>query len=129
MKGGTIRRIASKFSEVFSTNKAHQYPDPVLSANQRGMPHSKKPRARRGRKHDVRPMIRRGHLCAPLCEIGTIAYHDKLVKHFGARKARKLHRMAMLQPELVKDLDFSAHPPWAHLRKGSGAGSEITSDG
>lgn len=126
MKGGTIRRIANTFRGLVGRPTKNKYADPEL----------KEPRERRkkrsggriGRKGDVRPMIKRGHLGPPRCEIGTITYHDKLVRHFGARKARKLHRMAMSQPELAADLDFSAHPPWAFLNEDSGNGSGITSN-
>jgi hypothetical protein len=128
MKGGTIRRIASKFSDIFSEKKTHQYPDPVVSAHRVGMPHSKKPRARRGRKNDQRPVMRRGNLVAPKCDPGTITYHDKLVRHFGRRQADKYGRIlnAGQLDLLPTEEDFANNPPWAFRSTGTGCGS--TSD-
>lgn len=129
MKGGTIRRIASKFTDLFTRNKTNQYPDPVLSSSRRGMPHSKKPRTR-VRQNDTRPLLRRGNLGPPKCEPGTIAYHDKLVRHFGRRQAEKYRRIIQAgQLELLPTADdFSAHPPWQHLRQDFGNGLAIISD-
>jgi hypothetical protein len=129
MKGGTIRRIANTFKRLMGRPITTTYKDPLPL---RGDPALvKKPGRYRRRKNDTRPMMKRGNLGPPPCDPGTITYHDKLVRHFGARKARKLGKMMRLQPDLVvTEEDFLAHPPWAHLRRDSGTGSRgILSDG
>jgi len=111
MKGmGTFRRIADGFKRLVGRPVTHSYPDPVAR-----VPKSRRRGVKRyGRKNDVRPMMRRGNLGPPKCEPGTITYHDKLVRHFGAREALRYRRCLIAkQPELLPTPeDFRANPQW-----------------
>ena len=54
----------------------------------------------------------------PACEPGSIHYHDKLVKHFGARKAegyRQCYQRGFLNL-LPTEQDFIDNPPWKFLK-------------
>jgi len=118
MKGGTIRRIANTFRGLVGLPTKNQYKDPVLRDER---DRRKKRSSGSGGSHKVRRSIGSS---APACRPGTITYHDKLVRHFGRRKADKLGRMMRLQPDLVVTAEeFAAHPPWAFLKERSGNGS------
>jgi hypothetical protein len=118
MKGGTIRRMANTFRGLVGLPTKNKYADPVLTDER---DRTKKPQSAKRRSHKATRSTASSVLP---CERGTITYHDKLVRHFGRRKADKLGRMMRLQPELVvTEEEFAANPPWAFLKKRSGNGS------
>ena len=114
MKGGTIRRIANSFKRLMGRPVTTHYKTPELEA----------PRAHR--KKRVRRPSKRGHRSIGLyrlaCVPGTITYHDKLVRHFGRRKADQYGRIIQAgQLDLLPTLqEFEDNPPWAFLSTGTG---------
>jgi len=112
MKGqGIFRRMALRVKEKITGKPAgveRSHPDPMLRAPE------KRTRSRRSK-----PTVRRRTLS---CEPGTIVYHDKLVKHFGSRQARKYGRIIQAgQMDLLPtEQEFQDNPPWAYLSTGTG---------
>lgn len=89
MKGGAFRGLIVAVSGLIAgfglqKSEANHYPDPILKD-----PY-KKPRRRKGTRFAGKPgKPRYGY---PPCHPGTIAYHDKLVRHFGRREADRIGR-------------------------------------
>ena len=86
MKGmGTFRRALNRFKKAPKPPPGpvtHEYADPVLA-----MPHThNKARFRFKQLRNVRRKI-------PPCDPGTIAYHDRLTRHFGHKKAMEYGRL------------------------------------
>jgi hypothetical protein len=118
MKGGTIRRIANTFRGLVGLPTKNKYETPQLQD-----PRDRAKKRGSGQRSSRRATRSIGS-SAPACRPGTITYHDKLVRHFGRRKADKLGRMMRLQPDLVvTEQDFLDNPPWAFLKERSGNGS------
>ena len=121
MKGqGTFRRIADSFKKFTGRPTTKQMPDPVLKdprdrQKKRGTGSGAGPKLTVGRQRRMRTV--------PPCRPGSISYHDKMVRHFGRRKADKLGRlMQASKMELWPTAeDFAANPPWAFL-KSTGTG-------
>ncbi len=114
-KRGMFRRMVDTIRR--SVGLSVHYPDPVLR-DSRGIPQRKKKRAHghvsRGRFRRTRELS----LKAPPCIPGTITYHDKLVRHFGRRKAEG-YGMAIQLGHLSclpSAQDFADNLPWAFLK-------------
>jgi len=105
MKGqGMFRRIADQFNKALGRPVTHQLPDPVFrpvaEVRKRRKPGKAKPKR------------------ALPCEPGTITYHDKLVRHFGRRKADGYGECIQrrMMSALPTEQDFDAAVPWAFLK-------------
>lgn len=107
-----FRRVLDTARKAMGLPVTHHFDDPVISR----MPHTAPVRSRRFRRGKLR--FRDVTKPTMACDPGTIVYHDKLVKHFGRRKAegyriaRQLGHMSCLPTEQ----DFINNPPWAFLK-------------
>ena len=128
MKGGTILRMAMIFGAAMAgltgRPQTKHYDDPVF----------KDPRDRRKKRSSGvssrRFTVERKKLTAPpKCRPGTITYHDKLVRHFGRKKADWYGRLMQHRDKfgrldnlhlLPTAEDFAANPPWAWRSTGNG---------
>ncbi len=116
LKRGMFRRLITTIAMTLGFTATHHYPDPVFK-DSRGIPTRRKKRAHgvsSGRFTVER--IKRSR--APRCEPGTITYHDKLVAHFGRRRADGYREgiQRKMMSALPSAQDFADNPPWAWLR-------------
>ena len=113
-KRGIFRRIVDAGRKVIGLPVTHHYADPMFQD----------PRYRRKKRalnhfssgRFVVERIKRD--AVPPCEPGTITYHDKLVRHFGRRRAagyRQCIQRGFLNL-LPTEQDFADNPPWAFLK-------------
>ncbi len=112
-----FRLIAATIMGIIGMRVTHHYDDPVFK-DSRGIPQRKKKRAHghhsKGRWSPGRETARKAYVVEP----GHIAYHDKLVRHFGRRRADgygECMQRKMLSALPTKH-DFDAAVPWAFLR-------------
>ena len=102
MKGqGIFRGIQKAVAGLFSKTK--HYPDPVFRELR------DRPEGKRKFEREAKPTV------APPCDPGTITYHDKLVRHFGRRRADGYNEC--IQRKMMSALptpeEFDAAVPWA----------------
>lgn len=115
MKGhGIFRRVVTRAKQLFNSPVTHVYKDPVFTPKVDGYKKSRRKK---------QPRIKKSFPCGP----GDLAYHDKLVAHFGARFANDFRRRYIKHKRtretlvLPTDQEFIDNPPWAFLatqRKG-----------
>ena len=103
-KQGMFRRIVDTARKAMGMPVTHHYPDPESYVKPAGT----------GRRKFVRKAKPKSRIP---CDPGTITYHDKLVKHFGARKALG-YRYAIQSGYqcLPTEQDLADNPPWAFLK-------------
>ena len=113
MKGkGTFRGFVNKVRRTFGLSR--KYADPVFQdprdrKKKRAHGHAQRARWR------VKESVRKGLPSDP----GTITYHDKLVRHFGRRRADAIGRLIQQRKmdQLPSEQDFIDNPPWAFLNE------------
>lgn len=111
-KRGMFRRILDVGRKTLGLPVTRHYADPAfrdprLRKKKRAYGHAQQGRWR------GKELVRRLPPCAP----GTITYHDKLVRHFGRRRAEG-YRIAIQLCHLSclpSARDFRNNPPWAFL--------------
>lgn len=122
-KRGIFRRMIAMVAMTMGFAITHHYADPVFR-DSRGIPQRRKKRAHnhisRGRFRRTRALV----LKAPPCIPGTISYHDKLVRHFGRRRADAYGRVIRHRNDfgnldqlhlLPTEQDFRDTPEWGFL--------------
>lgn len=116
-KRGMFRRMMTAVAMAIGFPITHHYADPVFK-DQRGIPQRRKKRAHghvsKGRWSPTKVTVRRALPCEP----GTIRYHDKLVAHFGRRRADGYHECIQrkMMSALPSEQEFADNPPWAFLK-------------
>ena len=115
-KRGMFRRMMATVAMTMGFAITHNYPDPKLR-DSRGIPQRKKKRAHgvgSGRWSPVKVRARRMLPCEP----GTVIYHDKLVAHFGRRRAEGYRQCIQRKflNLLPTEQDFADNPPWRFLK-------------
>lgn len=112
-KRGIFRRMIDTVRHSVGLSVTHHYPDPKLR-DSRGIPQRKKKRAHGGQWRSTRATVRRALPCEP----GTIVYFDKLVAHFGRRRAEGYRQCIQRKflNLLPTEQDFADNPPWAFLK-------------
>ena len=112
-KRGMFRRLVDAGRQAIGLPVTHHYPDPVLR-DRRRVPTRKKSHSRGRHKRRVKEAAHRALPCEP----GTIVYFDKLVRHFGRRRADGYHECLQrkMMHALPTEQDFADNPPWAHLK-------------
>lgn len=121
-KRGMFRRMVTAMMSamgLMGMPVTHRYPDPKLRDSS-GVPRRKKKRAHGHLSHGRWSPWRRRALVLhmPPCEPGTIVYFDKLVAHFGRRRAegyRQCIQRGFLNL-LPTEQDFADNPPWEFLK-------------
>lgn len=115
-KRGLFRRMIDTVRRSVGLSVTHHYADPAFK-DARGIPQRKKKRTHgtgSGRWRPTRVTVRRALPCEP----GTIQYHDKLVAHFGRRRAEGYRQCIQRKflNLLPTEQDFADNPPWAFLK-------------
>lgn len=108
MYRGFLAAMGAFFGRLRFWDTSKVYADPHLNDPYH---HS---RSRLGTKVNRRGKTRTAIPCVP----GTITYHDKLVKHFGRRRAEG-YRVAIQRGHLnclPTEKDFRNNPPWGFVK-------------
>jgi hypothetical protein len=116
-KRGMFRRIVDVGRKMMGKPVTHHYPEPVAKDPKE----RKKKRASGGSSGRFAVERIRRHRYPP-CEPGTIAFHDKCVRYYGAKKARQIGRDLRHKDRLgnldrldrvPNEANFAALTPWA----------------
>jgi len=112
-KRGMFRRIVNAGRKIAGLPVTHQYDDPVIGI---GAPEER--RKKSPGRYKYRPVKELGPKVLP-CEPGTIEYHDKLVRHFGRRRAEGYRHCIQrgMHSALPTAQDFDDNVPWGFLKK------------
>lgn len=112
-KRGMFRGFIATMAEFLSQLKfwgggSKYYADPLLRD-----PYSR-PRSRKGTKYRGKVRVRPTLPCEP----GTLRFHDKLVAHFGRRRAEGYRQCIQRKflNLLPTEQDFADNPPWEFLK-------------
>jgi hypothetical protein len=110
-KRGMFRRILDVGRKLMGKPVTHHYDDHFGDSPE--MRRQKTPRYRMGKyERETKPSV------APPCRPGTITYHDKLVRHFGRRKAEGYRHCIQrnMHSALPTEEDFDRTVPWGFLK-------------
>lgn len=113
-KRGMFRRMIDTARKAVGLPVTHKYADPAFRD-----PRTRKKKRASGVGSGRFTVERIKRFGVPPCRPGTITYQNKLVRHFGSRRAEG-YRQCIIRGflnRLPTEQDFADNPPWAYLQE------------